>query len=76
MADLFEDVNFAGDTLYVSNVDDFAFFKDFDGDFLSRDWVDTKLDFAEGALPEIFGNYVVSDGSGLLEGRLGFLHEK
>ena len=38
--------------------------------------MDTKLDFAEGALTEIFGNYVVSNSSGLLEGRLGFLHEK
>ena len=76
MADLFEDMDFAGDTLYVGNVDDFVFFEDFNGDFLSGDRVDAELDFAEGAFTEIFCNYVVSDGSGLLEGRLGFLHEK
>lgn len=67
VSDLFEDVYFAGDSFYIGNIDNFIFFKYFDGNFFSRYRVNTKFDFAEGALSKIFGNNVVSDGSGFLE---------
>lgn len=35
VADLFEDMYFAGDTFYISNIDDFIFFEYFDGDFFA-----------------------------------------
>jgi hypothetical protein len=38
--------------------------------------MDAKLDFAESALTEIFGDDVVADGAAFLKGRLRFLHSK
>ncbi len=38
--------------------------------------MDPKLDFAESALTEIFGDDVVPNGAAFLERRLRFLHSK
>lgn len=74
MSNLFEDMNFSCDSFDVSNIYDFAFFKNFDGHLLAGDGVNAKFDLSESSFTEIFGNYVVSDSSAFLKGRLRFLH--
>jgi hypothetical protein len=50
----FQDVDLAGDALYVGDVDYLLFLEDFHGDFLLGAFVDGEFDFAEGALAEGF----------------------
>jgi hypothetical protein len=50
MTNNFQDVYFSCNTLYVINLSDFIFFKDFDSYFLVSKQVDTLLNFSKGSL--------------------------
>lgn len=61
MADEFQDVDFAGDSLDVGNIDDFLLLQDLDCHFLARLDMRGGFYFAECALAEGFPQHICTD---------------
>ena len=54
----FEDMKLSGNPFDVSDIFDFFFFEDFDGDWFVGGSVDCEFNFSESALPNSFAAYV------------------
>jgi hypothetical protein len=56
VSNLFQNLDFSGDPVYVSLVLDFTLFKDFNGNSLIGDGVNPELNLTERALAQSFLN--------------------
>jgi hypothetical protein len=63
-----EDVDFSGNSLNIRDVDNFAFFKNFNGHFFLGKGVSAQFHLAEGALSNRLTQNIVTDRLIVLEG--------
>lgn len=66
MANLFENMDLSGNSLNISDINNFIFLKDFDRNFLASNGMNSQFDFSKCSLSEILGYVVIAYGSAFL----------